>query len=91
MSKQYTWFIEPLDAHTNHVISERVSADDNFSESLCNEGVTVEYLWRCPRKIINALERSRPQLNLRFNIYVQQGKGKVRQWIFSKKRKNGKI
>jgi len=74
--RKYYWYVEPLDPHTNEVISEMI---DESGEEMC-EDKSLHYLWRCNRKIINLLKRGKKKFNLRFKIWVQEGNGKIRKF-----------
>ncbi|MBU2635240.1 hypothetical protein KJ841_02070 [Patescibacteria group bacterium] len=82
MVKQiYIWYVEPLDSHTNKVISEQLSKDD-FDKS--------KNLWECPLGLVTSLYASKEDLNLKFEIWGKQGyHGKIRKktFLFKPKRK----
>jgi len=76
--KQYTWFIEPLDYTTNVLVFNEVG-DGNFSDNvLCADG-QKHNLYKCPRKTVYSLCKSKTMLNLKFNIFIREGNGKIRQ------------
>ena len=76
--REYQWFVEPKDPHTNEVISEM---SDEAGEQIC-EDKEYHNLWRCDRKTINLLKKGKKKFNLDFRIFVQEGKGKIRKWKF---------
>ncbi|PIT93463.1 hypothetical protein COU00_04085 [Candidatus Falkowbacteria bacterium CG10_big_fil_rev_8_21_14_0_10_43_11] len=63
-------------------------AKENFEKQAPSGETAIENIWRCPRRVITSLENSRRQLGLKFRVYVQAGGGKIREWIFKKKKKN---
>lgn len=71
MANQYIWWIDPLDTHTNNIISAKLREK---CEESCSEGVTDNLgqsrdLWRCSSyDLITRLYRDREQSNLRFKI-----------------------
>jgi len=68
------WYVEPLDSHTNKVISEQLSKDD-FNKS--------KNLWECPFGFVTSLYASRQDLNLKFKIWGKQGyHGKIVEKTF---------
>jgi hypothetical protein len=59
MSKQrYEWFLEPLDAESNEIISREVSEENLCREISCNDGKR-RTLWRCSFNIIKFFWESR--------------------------------
>ncbi|MDP3900120.1 MAG: hypothetical protein Q8Q23_03515 [bacterium] len=76
MSTEYTWFIEPKDAHTNRVLSENLNAED-FSDGI-NTAEGKKQLWKCNSAFITYLNKSKISLNVNFRIFNQQGKGQIR-------------
>ncbi len=86
MSKrEYAWFLEPLDSHTNKVFSLQIPLD-SFSKVLCGDG-KIHNLWPCSPEKVSAFFRSREDLALRFKIFCREGHGKVRDGAFLFKRK----
>jgi len=87
---EYTWYIEPLDAHTNQVFSRELEPEDALREvkvidrkknKKTNKFENFERkanIWRCQSKKITAFSNSRNTSNLFFKIFSQKGKDKIR-------------
>ena len=86
---KYTWFIEPLDAHTNGAFAKEIPGENFFREVVCEDG-QKRNLWQCPRELVAAFWESRNDLELRFRIYNQTGRGRIRNVNFLFKRKKKK-
>ncbi len=80
MEKIYAWFLEPLDKHTNDIISSELGEEDFQRHIACADG-TRRDLWRCENhRLISKLKTSKSQFNLKFNIFVREGGGKIRRF-----------
>jgi len=79
--RDYKWFVEPLDSHTNGVISNEVP-EENFSHGVICEDGKPHNLWECSFQVVSALMRSQRNLNLQFKIFNREGKGKIRECTF---------
>jgi len=88
-TREYTWYVEPLDTQTNEVIAREAQSHGLMEErELRPEGSKNPLnMWRCQHLFIERLERSKKQLGIRFKIYNREGSGQLRQVIFSKKKK----
>ena len=78
--REYTWFVEPLDAHTNKVVSGDLPVE-NAGAYLCVDGQHYN-LWRCSSPKVQALWRSRETLGLKLKIWVKEGNGVIREKTF---------
>ena len=79
--RKYIWLIEPLDSHTNEVISREVP-EENFSRGvICEDGIPHN-LWGCDYRIVATLIRSKRDLGLKFRIFNRCGNGKIRECAF---------
>lgn len=88
MEREYTWFIEPLDARTNLAIFNELPASNYSDKIICSDG-KQHNLWECSRALICAFSRSKLTLELKFNIYVKEGRnGPIRQCNFLYSSKN---
>lgn len=71
------WFVEPLDAHTNEVISREVASYELSEERNVRlpprTGKPPINLWRCQHLFIERLRGSRRDLDLRFRVYSRRG------------------
>tara|TARA_Y100000310_G_scaffold340583_1_gene436926 strand:+ start:1725 stop:2048 length:324 start_codon:yes stop_codon:yes gene_type:complete len=89
----YTWYLAPLDAHTNEVIARE--ADQRgiqlipMRDILCSDGKTHN-LWQCNYSFARFLFLSKDNLGIRCVFYSQQGRGKidtVPNFVFKTKKK----
>ncbi len=79
--EKYSWFIEPLDSYTNGVIARELSGENFEREILCGDKVKRN-LWRCASyDIIAKLLRRKNDINVKFNIFVREGGGKIRRFF----------
>lgn len=69
--RQYDWFIFPLDAHTNEVISRQVDAGDLFPDMLCTDR-KKRNLFRCDKQMVNFLGKSITELGISFRIFGRE-------------------
>ncbi len=83
----YSWYIEPLDEHTNEVIARELAQECDAPERgrRCSDGKPHD-LWRCRHILIERLRASRKRFNLRFRAYGQKGNGPIREWKLPKGR-----
>lgn len=78
----YTWFIEPLDDHTNQAVA-REKPDYELSE-LEFEGRPVKAI-AVPHHVVRILEASRLQAGYDFNVFVRrESGGPLRRWQFER-------
>ncbi len=83
---EHNWFVEPLDAYTNEVISKEITEENFQKEMICSDG-KKRNLWQCSGLFVSLLKRNEQQNNLKFKIFVQQGKGKIREANFLKRKR----
>ena len=83
--RDYSWYVEPLDAHTNEWVGKYLWEESaGNSLVLCFDGIRRD-LWRCDRDFVTKLKNSRHQLHFKFRIFVQEGRGPIRlSWIDKK-------
>jgi len=83
------WYIEPLDAHTNEILARNqkfLSDEEIFDGVRCADG-KPHCLWGCrDYAFVARLSRSRVSLMAVFLVWHQEGNGKIRQWIFPRKK-----
>jgi len=79
--KQYTWFLRPLDNHTNEVICKTLGeyAEENFLRTITLSDGKRYYLWECPVQLVADFYRSQYDMGLRFIIYNRFGNSKIRR------------
>ena len=85
--REYTWYIEPLDADTNKVISRELP-EKNFCREIVCAGGGKHNLWMCSNQFATSLVKSAHNFNLRFKIWGKQGRyGKIcnKTFLFSKR------
>lgn len=76
------WFVEPLDAETNRVISGYVEDAEEHPQIVCADGIRRD-MWECPHYFIGKLSHSIQSLGLRFKVFRRQGlHGKIHEWKF---------
>jgi hypothetical protein len=76
----YTWFVEPLDGHTNEVIAKELAArgmaaEDFMCNILCTDNKRRD-LWRLPTDTVKYLWKSRDALHLEIEIFSIEGKSR---------------
>jgi len=91
--RKYVWYVEPLDSDTNSAISDYLKESSITAECksvLCADG-KKRNLWRCNSfDLVQALRNSKKSLNLRFKVYIKEGRGSVRSGPpFLSKKKGG--
>ncbi len=91
--RKYTWYIEPLDTHTNAIIAGEIDSETNFYRQRLCDDFTKRNLWQVTAKFAKIMDKSRSEKNLDFHILVQEGNGQIRLWnlAFQKKFKRVKI
>ena len=80
----YTWFIDPLDDFTNGVIVDQIlqDAEDSVVERIeCEDGIPRSF-YVLPYNIVKRIIASKKSLSLKFNLFVREGKGKIRSADF---------
>jgi hypothetical protein len=91
--KQTTnWFVEPLDAHTNQIISENLAkTGDGYSYSLemtDNKGKAHDVFQIYKYPFINRLVKDRLKFDLKFNLYYRMGVvSPIKPWKLAEKPK----
>ncbi len=78
----YTWFIEPLDDHTNQAVAREMP--DYVMSELEFGGRPVRAI-AVPHHTVRILEASRLQAGYDFNVFVRQEPGGlIRRWRFER-------
>jgi hypothetical protein len=75
-SRDYKWYIEPLDLNTNAALARELS-EENTSEIHDAEGKTRQ-VYLIPSKKLSKFRNSKSQAGFRFNVLCQEGNGKIR-------------
>ena len=89
-SRVYTWYVEPIDEHTNEVIAREAQGAYGLMEERGlhpQDGGEPIDAWRCQHRFIERLKVSRKKLRLHFNIYNRRGSGPLRKVNFFKRKK----
>ncbi|MBU2545359.1 hypothetical protein KKC65_02825 [Patescibacteria group bacterium] len=84
--REYFWYVQPLDSHTNEVVSAQLpeKSEDSFSKK--------GSLWECSIEFVTSLYASRADFNLKFEIWGKQGhQGKMTKKTFLFKPKNKRL
>lgn len=85
-----TWYVEPLDAHSNEVISRTLSADNAAALLPCESG-KGRNLWFCDYAFAKKMQQDQIQLQVRVRIWRRRGSGKIEKAPnFSKLKKGAK-
>jgi len=87
--REYSWFVESLDSHTNAVLARELPEEDLKEGILCADG--RHNLWQCPWNFVAKLMRSKRDLGLKFTIFNQEGNGKIRESLFLRKRRRRRV
>lgn len=86
----HKWFIEPLDAKTNEILAKSqpyISGDQTLDGVWFGDG-KQHHVWVCTDyAFVAKLEKSKVDLLAVFLVWHQEGNGRVREWIFPKKKK----
>lgn len=81
-----TWFVEPLDAHTNEIIAKNLLALSRLDENISladSEGKEHSVYQVENHFFVSRLYKDKRQLSLRFNVYtVRSHGGPLRPWKF---------
>jgi hypothetical protein len=77
-----TWYIEPLDDATNHLIAEELPEENAVRGAECADE-KKRNLWKCTYDFISKLGRSKSSLRIKFNIFNQKKThAPIRKWKF---------
>ncbi len=88
VKKEYFWYVQPLDSHTNEVVATQLpeKSGDFFNKK--------GNLWECSLEFVTSLCASRADFNLKFEIWGKQGHhGKItnKTFLFNPKNKRLKM
>ena len=89
--KKYVWFVQPLNSHTNEVLSRELAEENLWHSIFCEDGIT-RTLWECPIRIIRYLWESKNSLGIEIKVYNVCGpskkfSGRIRECTFLFKKK----
>lgn len=77
--REYTWLLHPIGSHTNEAFASRLPTENFIEEALCSDGVRRPF-WASPSyALIRQFQASAVDLDLRFLVFVQVGKGQIRR------------
>ncbi|MFC1594980.1 hypothetical protein ACFL3E_00950 [Patescibacteria group bacterium] len=89
--RNYRWYIEPFDSHTNEVISKELP-EETFLRDFPDEHGKTHNVWPCNHQFVALMQRNQKQQSLMFRIFNSEGGGKMRKVTFPfSKRKKKKI
>lgn len=77
VKKEYFWYVQPLDSHTNKVIAGQLPemSEDSFRKK--------GNLWECSLEFVTSLYASKADFDLKFKIWGKQGHhGKITEKTF---------
>lgn len=83
------WFVEPQNPQTNEVLmknQEFLSEEQIFEGVKCEDGQRHSMVECKDYAFISSLLRLKKQLDLKFQIWHRDGRGKIRVWDFPKKK-----
>ncbi len=90
MTVSYQWFIEPKDSFTNEAIARVTDTEDAETSKFCEDGRKHD-LWCVPYSIVSFFLKSKRTDPLTFTVWVRRGNGKIRKWLFLKKKMGKKV
>ncbi len=79
----YTWYFFPKDDHTNEVFARSLPAENALVGQKCEDGKKRD-LWRCDYGFVARIKGSN---SLRYDVFRQEGNGKIRIGDIPKKKK----
>jgi len=83
--RTFRWFVEPLDSHTNEVLSD--AGFDYVGEKVCSDG-KKRLFWEAQNYgAIKYIVRSCSKAEIKFDVYSQEGNYPLRPWTFPGDRK----
>ena len=89
----YRWFIEPLDAFTNDVLSAALPKLGFATETMQITGPekVKRQVWEADSRFIARAQMSKKSFPLKFRVFVRRGNnGTVQEWKFHAKRKQSR-
>ena len=91
MGKHHKWYIEPINAFTNEVVSRNqdfLCDEQMFDGVLCADGKSHK-LWGCAHGFsdVDKFMKSRACMGTVFKVWHQEGNGPIRVWIFTGRKK----
>ena len=81
MERKYQWFVEPLSIETNAILARELS-EENFLREVPDENGLKHNFWSVPYRLLSSLRNSGLKNNIKFEIYVREGNGKIRSARF---------
>ncbi len=74
------WYIEPRDINTNEALARELSGDETL-EIHDDKGNSLQ-VYLIPSRKLSKFRNSKAQADFRFNVFVQEGGGKIRNANF---------
>ena len=84
--REYRWYLEPLDAHSNKVFSENLDEGFSLTEFKKKEKKCPIRAWEVSHSWVTFFQKSRVGSGLDFRIWVSEGNSEPRLWTFSEKK-----
>jgi len=79
-SRTYEWFIEPLDSDTNRALARELPEEDTLEKH--DDKDISRKVYRIPWNKLSMFRNSKSREGFRFNIFVQEGSGRMRSAAF---------
>ena len=80
-TRDYTWYIHVNDIHTNGVIAQAFSANENCAFGIMCADDVPRNLWRTDHALLTYLKESKKKHEvLDFAIFLKEGRGRPRLW-----------
>ena len=77
--REYTWYLHPIGSHTNEAFASRLSTENFMEDVLCADGVRRPFWVSLSYALVRQFQASAIDLDLRFLVFVQVGKGQIRK------------
>lgn len=85
--KAYRYYVEPLDVHTNSVLAGKLAPRYDCEDRTFWTG-RVSPAWEVPsRRFVNYLKRSKCELNIEFDAFIQEDNKPLRPFPWPIKKK----
>ena len=88
--RECTWFLEPLDAHTNQAIAREVGEENAQIGLKATDGKEHD-VWQCPYSVVGRCLKSRKTAKLKFKVFNRTtSHSPLRPWLFGNKSRRQK-
>ncbi|MFH0930273.1 MAG: hypothetical protein V1814_03415 [Candidatus Moraniibacteriota bacterium] len=76
---QYRYYVHPKDKDTNDALAVHF---EESGDRVCSDGKKRFLFDTQDHNLIAYVQRSRRGMNLKFLVFIQEGRGKIRPWPF---------